>query len=195
MSAALVGRPLVLASGSPRRLRLLHSVGLDPEVRPAGVDEAVHAGEAPDDYVRRLAAAKAAAVVQDGELVLAADTTVEIDGEILGKPTGDADLRRMLTLLSGATHRVHTGVNVIGPSGVTGAVVTSSVSFVDLDDELVEWYVERRESADKAGGYALQGAGGALVSRVEGSVSNVVGLPLAEALALLRRAAGPDAVR
>ena len=191
MSAPFVGPRLVLASGSPRRLALLRSVGLDPEVRPADVDETPAVAENPQEYVRRLAAAKAAAVVRDGELVLAADTTVEIGGEILGKPVDDSDLRRMLAVLSGATHRVHTAIHVIGPLGAAddsrSVTVTSSVTFVDLDDELIEWYVGRGESADKAGGYALQGAGGALVSRVEGSVSNIVGLPLAETMALLRR--------
>jgi septum formation protein len=193
MIPASVTARLVLASGSPRRAALLRSIGLDPKVRPAEVDETPRRDEAPERYVRRLSRAKAGAVARDGEIVLAADTTVEIHGEILGKPTDEHDLRRMLTLLSGATHRVHTGVTVLG-RGDRGdgdveltRVITSSVTFVELDDPLVDWYVARGESADKAGGYALQGAGAALVRTVEGSVTNVIGLPLAETLAMLRR--------
>jgi septum formation protein len=196
MIPASVTARLVLASGSPRRAALLRSIGLAPEVRPAEVDETPRRDEAPERYVRRLSTAKAGAVARDGEIVLAADTTVEIHGEILGKPTDEHDLRRMLTLLSGATHRVHTGVTVLGrrDRGHRGdgdveltRVITSSVTFVELDDPLVDWYVARGESADKAGGYALQGAGAALVRTVEGSVTNVIGLPLAETLAMLRR--------
>ena len=187
MIPASVAARLVLASGSPRRAALLRSVGLDPVVRPADVDETPRPDESPELYVRRLSAAKAGAVARAGDIVLAADTTVEIHGEILGKPTDEADLRRMLALLSGTTHRVHTGVTVLDPGGELTRVVTSSVTFVRLDDALVDWYVARGESADKAGGYAVQGAGAALVRRVDGSVSNIVGLPLAEALAMLRR--------
>lgn len=194
MIPARVTTGLVLASSSPRRATLLRSVGLDPEIRPAHVDETPRHDESPEEYVGRLSAAKARAVARSGEIVLAADTTVEIHGEILGKPTDEADLRRMLALLSSATHRVHTGVTVLAAPGDQGdpgpeltRVITSSVTFVELDPPMVDWYVARGESADKAGGYALQGAGAALVRTVDGSVSNVIGLPLAEALAMLRR--------
>jgi septum formation protein len=183
------GTRLVLASASPRRAQLLRSVGLDPEVRPADLDEAVRRGESPARYVRRLSLDKAAAVARPGELVLAADTTVEVGGEILGKPADEADLRRMLGLLSGITHRVHTGVSVTAPTGGTRSdVVTTEVTFVELDGPTTDWYVAHGESVDKAGGYAMQGAGAALVARVDGSVTNVIGLPLAESLALLRSA-------
>jgi nucleoside triphosphate pyrophosphatase len=185
------GTRLVLASASPRRAHLLRSVGLDPEVRPADLDETVRPGEPPARYVRRLSLAKAAAVARPGELVLAADTTVEVGGEILGKPADETDLRRMLGLLSGVTHRVHTGVSVTARTGGTRTdVVTTEVTFVELDGPTTEWYVAHGESVDKAGGYALQGAGAALVAGVRGSVTNVIGLPLAESLALLRSALG-----
>ncbi len=191
MIPARVTAGLVLASSSPRRATLLRSVGLDPEIRPAQVDETPRHDESPEEYVGRLSVAKARAVARAGEIVLAADTTVEIHGEILGKPTDEADLRRMLALLSGATHRVHTGVTVLAAPGTAGSaltrVITSAVTFVELDEPMVDWYVARGESVDKAGGYALQGAGAALVRTVDGSVSNVIGLPLAEALAMLRR--------
>ena len=176
---------LVLASASPRRHDLLRSVGLEFEVRPPDLDESVHTGEYPITYVRRLSAEKAAAVARPGEIVIAADTTVEIDGLILGKPVDVGDVRRMLDLLSGRTHQVHTGVTIRVDSWVRTTSVTTSVTFIDLSERDVEWYVGTGEPMDKAGGYAMQGAGGALVERIDGSVSNVIGLPLAETLALL----------
>jgi septum formation protein len=185
----LAGRRLVLASASPRRHDLLRSVGLDFEVRPADIDEAVASGEDPIAYVRRLSREKASAVAaHEGELVLAADTTVEVDGLILGKPTDAADARRMLSLLSARTHRVHTGVTVHRGTAADTIVVSTAVTFVALDGATIDWYVGTGEPMDKAGGYAMQGAGGGLVERIDGSVSNVIGLPLAETLNLLRRA-------
>jgi septum formation protein len=181
----LAGRRLVLASASPRRHDLFRSVGLDFEVRPADIDESVAPGEDPIAYVRRLSREKAAAVARDGELVVAADTTVEVDGLILGKPIDAADARRMLSLLSARTHRVHTGVTVHRGTAVDTIVVSPAVTFVALDGATIDWYVGTGEPMDKAGGYAMQGAGGGLVERIDGSVSNVIGLPLAETLALL----------
>jgi septum formation protein len=180
------GRRVVLASSSPRRRELLASVGLAAEIRPADIDESPHQGEHPVDYVRRLAAVKAAAVERrDGEIVLAADTTVEIDGTILGKPLDDADAARMLRLLSGRTHLVHSGVSVVSACGATTIDVSTSVTFVELDDAVIAWYVGTGEPRDKAGAYAIQGAGAAVVERVDGSVTNVIGLPLAQTLTLL----------
>jgi septum formation protein len=192
----LGGRRLVLASASPRRLDLLRSVGLEPEVVPADIDESVDPGEQPAGYVARLSAAKAAAVrdrlvadaVPTPWVVVAADTTVDVDGRILEKPADADDARRMLRMLSGRTHRVHTAVSAWYP--VPGAreattVVETAVTFVELTDALVDWYVSTGEPFGKAGGYAIQGAGAALVRRVDGSVTNVIGLPLAETLALL----------
>jgi septum formation protein len=182
--------PLVLASQSPRRRELLEQLGIPLVVRPAHVDERVLAGEPARDYVLRVAREKARAV--EGALVLAADTAVVLRGEVLGKPAGADDARRMLRALSGTDHEVLTGVCVRRTSPALGieldAVVSTSVRFAPLSPAEIEWYVRTGEPLDKAGAYAIQGAGGAFVLRVEGSVSNVVGLPLAETADLLRRA-------
>ena len=185
---------LVLASQSPRRRELLASVGIRAEVRPADTDESVRVGEGADGYVRRLAREKARAVPRTvGELVLAADTAVILGIEILGKPRDEAEARRMLRALSGRTHVVATGVHGLA-AGARGSApreetiaVSSAVRFVTLSDEQIAWYVSTGEPLDKAGAYAVQGAGGSLVRGIAGSVSNVVGLPLAETLALLGR--------
>ena len=189
------GVRLVLASASPRRSELLRSVGLEFEVIPADIDESALPGESPAEYVARLSAEKAATVAErvgSSVIVVAADTTVDIDGLILEKPTDAGDARRMLGLLSGRTHLVHTGVTVLRSVGVgsgkTGAtiVIETEVEFVALTPETVDWYVTTGEPFGKAGGYAIQGAGGALVRRLDGSVTNVIGLPLAETLDLIR---------
>ena len=185
---------VVLASQSPRRRELLASVGVSVEVRPSTTDESVRPGERAEAYVRRLAREKAEAVhCSEGELILAADTAVVLGTEILGKPSDEADARRMLRSLSASTHVVVTGVHArtapgpgVEPRSETIAVSTA-VRFVTLSDERIAWYVSTGEPLDKAGAYALQGTGGALVRGVAGSVSNVVGLPLAETLALLGR--------
>ncbi len=187
--------PLVLASGSPRRRELLTTAGLHFAVRPADIDETPLPDEGPTNYVRRLSIEKAAAsmnspLASSTELVLAADTTVEAKGEILEKPLDEDDAYRMLRMLSGRSHLVHTGVTVSAP--VTGArrsstiVVTTKVTFADLDDESIDWYLKTGEAMDKAGAYGIQGAAAAFVERIDGSVTNVIGLPLAETLALLR---------
>jgi septum formation protein len=201
------GVRLVLASASPRRSELLRSVGLEFDVNPADIDESVRDGELPADYVMRLSGEKAAAVAGRfgaDVIVVAADTTVDVDGQILEKPVDDADARRMLTLLSGRTHLVHTGVTALRssgrPSGRSGGVgsgsaavvVETSVEFVPLTPEIIEWYVGTGEPFGKAGAYAIQGAGGALVRRLAGSVTNVIGLPLAETLDLLRLVVSPN---
>jgi septum formation protein len=191
------GMRLVLASASPRRSELLRSVGLEFDVIPADIDESVRAEEMPANYVARLSGEKAAVVadrIGEGAIVVAADTTVDVDGQILEKPLDDADARRMLALLSGRIHLVHTAVTVIRSSGVgsgrTGAVVVeTSVEFVALTPQIVEWYVATGEPFGKAGAYAIQGSGGALVRRLDGSVTNVIGLPLTETLDLVRKIA------
>ncbi len=182
---------LVLASQSPRRRELLQQLGLAVDVRPAHADEAVHPGEPPREYVLRVARDKARAVA--GDVVLAADTAVVLRGEVLGKPRDAADARRMLSALSGTAHEVLTGVCVRRTAVriETAAVVSSTVRFAKLSPSQIEWYVGTGEPLDKAGAYAVQGAGGAFVLGVEGSVSNVVGLPLAETADLLRRAGFP----
>lgn len=176
---------LVLASSSPRRAALLRSAGLEFEIEPADVDETPLPGEQPEPYVARVAHDKAAAVARPGCLVLAADTTVDAGGEILAKPVDDADARRMLRLLSGDTHLVHSGVVVIGEGVTRSQVVTTEVRFVDLTSEVIDWYVATGEANDKAGAYAIQGRAAAFVESLNGSVTNVVGLPLAQTLALL----------
>ena len=192
MTELPAGMRLVLASASPRRSELLRSVGLEFDVVPANIDESVRPGELPFDYVARLSAEKARVVtdrIGTDRIVVAADTTVDVDGRILEKPADDAEARGMLALLSGRTHLVHTGVTVTGlPTSApvaTTIVVETAVDFVEMTPALVDWYVGTGEPFDKAGAYAIQGAGGALVRRLDGSVTNVIGLPLAETLELL----------
>lgn len=184
------GVELVLASGSPRRRELLAGAGLDFVVVPADLDETPRDDEDPVDYVRRLSAEKADAVATHDQIVIAADTTVEVDGAILEKPVDRNDAARMLRLLSGRAHRCHTGVTVLtndcGIVVVDTKVVTTEVVFVELTHSMIEWYLQTGEADDKAGAYGIQGAAGAFVERVDGSVTNVIGLPLAETLAMLR---------
>ena len=182
---------LVLASQSPRRRRLLEQLGLSFRAEPADVDESWVPGEDPRAYVERVAIMKAEtaahALDRDGSIcVLAADTTVDLDGEILAKPVDDDDARRMLNALSGRTHQVHTAVVAWTVAEMVADVVTTDVTFAPLTDADIEWYVSIGEHLDKAGAYGMQGAGGALVSRIDGSPSNVIGLPLAETVAVLR---------
>jgi septum formation protein len=191
---------LVLASASPRRAELLRSVGFDFDVVPADIDESVQPGESPATYVARLSTEKAravAALVGPDVLVVAADTTVDVDGQILEKPLDEDDARRMLSLLSGRAHLVHTGVTIQpsrpGAAGSETVVVETAVEFVELTSAVVDWYVGTAEPFGKAGAYAIQGAGGALVRRVDGSVTNVIGLPLAETLELLGRSSSRSA--
>ena len=170
---------VILASASPRRHELLSQIGVRFEVRVSDIDESPIEGEDPVAYVRRLAIGKAAAIsTAPDELVIAADTTVDLDSVILGKPNDDHDARSMLRRLSGQTHRVHTGVAVRLGARELADVCTTLVTFVSLDEATIDWYLATGEPLGKAGSYALQGAGAALVSGVDGSVSNVIGLPL-----------------
>lgn len=186
--------PLVLASSSPRRHDLLRGAGVEFTVVPADVDESPRPDERPTDYVTRIATDKAMAVVgrmgmgaaTPGTVVLAADTTVDLDGEILAKPEDDDDARRMLRLMSGRTHLVHTAVVGWRIAGIERALVTTDVTFTELSDGDIDWYVSTGEPTGKAGAYALQGSAASLVARVDGSVSNVVGLPMAETVDVLR---------
>ncbi len=180
---------LILASGSPRRRELLAYLGVPFDVRAPNVDETPLAGEQPADYVERVARAKADAV--DGHIVIAADTTVVLDGTIIGKPANPSDAVRMLGALAGRDHEVLTAVAVKAAGGVTTTVVHTTVTMTPMTADDIHWYVATEEPLDKAGAYALQGTGGMFVARLEGSASNVVGLPLAELMALLR-AAGVD---
>lgn len=185
---------LVLASASPRRRELLERVGVAIVVRPADVDESVQPGEAALPYVRRVAAAKAAAAVRAADQwALAADTIVVVDGDVLGKAADEAEAAAMLRRLAGRRHQVTTAVALHGPGGDHALDVTTDVDVVALDDEAIAAYVQSGEWRGKAGAYAIQGIAGALVAAVRGSVTNVIGLPLAEVVALLR-ATGAAAV-
>lgn len=179
---------LILASASPRRAELLSAAGLDFEVAPADVDESVQGNESPDRYVLRVAEAKARAIGEKfpGRPILSADTAVIIDGLILGKPESDGDARRMLRRLSGRTHDVLTGVCMVGPSGATTALARTTVEFAPLTDDEIAWYVATGEPADKAGAYAIQGRASRFVRRIDGSYSNVVGLPVALVYGMLK---------
>lgn len=180
----------MLASGSPRRADLLTTAGLRFSIDPADVDESVWPEEAALAYVARVSGDKCAVVSgrHPAEVVLAADTTVAIDGEILGKPADAAQAIGMLTRLSGRTHQVHTAVAVAGGGQVQQVVVTTEVAFGCLSEAEIRAYVELGESFDKAGGYGIQTAGAMFVERIDGSPSNVIGLPVRETLALLRQA-------
>jgi septum formation protein len=175
---------LFLASSSPRRAELLRSAGIDFEIRPADVDERLLDGETAAIYVQRLAAAKALAVAAGcGELkrpVLGADTAVVVDSHILGKPADDDDARRMLRLLSGRTHQVLTGVTLLTAAAARhDRVESTTVEFASMSAREIDWYVSTGECRDKAGAYAIQGLGSRFVRSIDGSYSNVVGLPVA----------------
>jgi nucleoside triphosphate pyrophosphatase len=207
---------LILASASPRRADLLRAAGFDFDTVVADVDEAVRAGEPPARYVRRLAAEKSFAALKLGPssrfdklrtgvegcatydqsvpqgfspaIILAADTAVVVDGNILGKPRDDADAAAMLERLSGRRHDVLTGVSIRRNAFEVGRVETTAVFFAVLTPHEVAWYVESGEGRDKAGGYAIQGLASRFVTRIEGSYANVVGLPVAAVVELLTEA-------
>jgi septum formation protein len=211
---------LILASASPRRRELLRQAGFTFAVRAADVDESVRPGEDPVEYVTRLAREKAQAVYrelmanprspkpgdlghpaaegtgngdqgsEDGIVVLGADTTVTLDGEILGKPVDKADAARMLRALSGRTHRVITGVAVVSARGVEAAAEVTVVRFHALSDSEIAGYVETGEPMDKAGAYAIQGRAAKWIPRIEGCYFNVVGLPLALVATMLEEHCG-----
>ncbi len=184
---------LVLASGSPRRRELLALFGLPFEVRPADVDETPRPGEDPEVYVLRLAEEKAAAVAAADELVLGADTTVVLDGEILGKPVDAADAQTMLARIAGREHVVLTGVALHrGGSGLcASAVEPTRVRMAPMSAHDIAWYVSTGEPMDKAGSYGAQGLGALFVDAVFGNYQNVVGLPLPLVRRLLHDAGQP----
>ena len=172
---------LVLASGSPRRSELLRAAGIEFTIRVADVDETVLPNELPRDYVVRLSREKAQAVaseIGDGEIVLGADTTVVVLNEIAGKPIDENDARRMLKLLSGKWHEVLTGVSLVNDGKVTSDIALTRVKFAKLSEEEIDWYISTGEAMDKAGAYGIQGYASRFVERIEGSYSNVVGLPV-----------------
>jgi septum formation protein len=222
---------IILASASPRRAELLRAAGIAFDVMPANADETVRPGEAPEAYVRRVAEAKATAVLRqaNGRPVLAADTVVVVDGEILGKPVDRDDARRMLRMLSGRSHEVLTAVSLYrgpkgpaphvpqrragGPEGsaphmpqssvgglggsepgeetVETRVESTTVVFSPLTDDDIAWYVATGEPDDKAGAYAIQGYASRFIPRIAGSYSNVVGLPVALVVQMVKRSESP----
>lgn len=186
---------LVLASRSPRRLQLLAQLGVAVTVSPADIDETVGPGESPRDYVQRIAREKVSVIepLQDTP-ILGADTAVVLDDSILGKPQDPASAQRILQHLSGRTHSVFTAVALRSPRVIREVCVETRVTFRTLTPAECACYLASDEPWDKAGGYAIQGLGGAFVRRIDGSYSNVVGLPLCETLALLREAGIPSAL-
>lgn len=193
---------LILASASPRRRELLAQAQIACTVEPSSIDESLLPGEAAAGYVQRLAVEKALAVCRSlqvrgpldpGTLVLGADTAVVLpDGTILGKPTGPADARRMLTELSGRTHSVMTGVAVVSASQTLSDVEITHVTFNIILPSEIETYLRTGEPFDKAGAYAIQGYAARWIPRIEGDYTNVVGLPIARVVSLLAEAGQAD---
>jgi septum formation protein len=188
---------LVLASASPRRADLLRAAGFEFETLAVNIDEAVQSTEPPDGYVRRLASGKSAAALNrmaaggrlsgdEEPVILGADTVVVVDGEIFGKPVDDRDAASMLRKLSGRAHEVMTGLSLRRGTVEVGEVCTTTVWFDGLSPGDIEWYVASGEGRDKAGSYAIQGLASRFVSRIDGSYSNVVGLPVAAVYQLMR---------
>jgi septum formation protein len=177
---------LILASASPRRAELLRAAGYEFEIVVADVDERVRDGEPPAEYVRRLAAEKSSAVMAADAIILGADTTVVVDGEILGKPRDDDEAAAMLRRLAGRHHEVLTGVSIRQGAHEVGRVESTAVWFSVLTKEDIAWYVASGEGRDKAGAYAIQGLASRFIPRIDGSYANVVGLPVAAVAELLR---------
>lgn len=178
---------VVLASRSPRRRDLLGRLGIAPTVVPADVDESALPGEAPPDLAVRLARAKAQAIgAEPADLVIGADTVVVLGTRVLGKPADRQEATAMLSALSGRDHHVVTGVAVRHRGVVHADVETTRVRFRDLDPGEIRWYVDTGEADDKAGAYGLQGAGAVLVRELQGSDTNVIGLPLPLLVTLAR---------
>jgi septum formation protein len=189
------GKQLVLASASPRRRELLAQLGVDCIAVPADIDETPRAGEKPGDYVQRMAREKAVVVAAAYSLaeyaVLAADTTVVIDEDVLGKPRDHFDGLGILARLSGRSHSVLTAICLQDETGVREELVETRVEFIQLTREMCEAYLATDEPWDKAGAYAIQGLAGAFVKSISGSYSNVVGLPLQETWSMLRECKVP----
>jgi septum formation protein len=181
---------LILASASPRRAELLRSAGFEFSVEIADVDESVLPGETPESYVLRVARAKAWQVAgrcrKSGTVVLGADTTVVADGEILGKPENAADAARMLMRLAGAVHEVLTGVVMVVAGHEIAEVVRTRVHLLPITADELQWYVGTGEPEGKAGAYAIQGRAARFVDWIDGSWSNVVGLPVSTVARMLR---------
>ena len=185
---------LILASRSPRRAELLTLMGYQFQVQAADIDESVLENESPTEHVMRLANKKASAVAHrlspafsNDSVVLASDTIVVIEQRILGKPTDFDDFVRMMRLLSGSNHYVHTAIAAVHQDTTQALLVSTEVSFCELTDQEILTYWQSGEPQDKAGGYGIQAIGGQFVSAINGSYSAVVGLPMAETKQLLAK--------
>jgi septum formation protein len=186
------GVRLVLASASPRRAELLTQAGFEFDIVPVELDESLRASESPRDYVGRLAHQKASAIsrrIPDG-FVLGADTTVVCQARILGKPASEEDAAGMLRILSGNWHEVLTGVTICHAGRYVSDIASTAVHFLPISDAEIAWYVATGEPRDKAGSYAVQGLASRFVDRIEGSYSNVVGLPIASVYRLIKLLGG-----
>jgi septum formation protein len=182
-----VALPLILASQSPRRRELLATAGIPFTLRVRQVEEIRAPGEPPDDYVRRLARAKADAAWENrNEIVLGADTVVVLDQEVLEKPRDAADARSMLRRLAGREHTVITGICLRHPGGAYVDSTSTRVHFTPITDAEIDAYVATGEPMDKAGAYAIQGLASKFVERVEGCYFNVIGLPLSQVYRYLK---------
>ncbi len=169
---------LILASSSPRRAELLQAAGIEFTIRIPDVDETRLPEESPRNYALRLSREKATTVAEGDELVLGADTIVIINNEIAGKPVDLDDARRMLGALSGRRHEVLTGVTLLRGDRALSGVESTRVTFSHMNESEIEWYVSTGEPMDKAGAYGIQGYASRYIERIEGSYTNVVGLPL-----------------
>jgi septum formation protein len=184
---------VILASRSPRRIELLKQVGIECIVLPADIDESLRQGELPAPYVKRLAKEKALATAANMKkeyshmIVLAADTTVSVGDEVLGKPESDQDAARMLALLSGTKHAVHTAVAAYHDGKVSVVLKTTTVKMAKLTTKTIDAYIASGEQRDKAGSYGIQGKAAAWIEAIEGSYSGVMGLPLFETVQLMNK--------
>jgi septum formation protein len=182
-------KKIILASRSPRRVELLAQLGVQCEIVPADIDESALSAEDPAVYVQRLAQAKAMAIaatnVASGLPILAADTTVALGQDILGKPADAAEAMAMLSRLSGSIHLVHTAVAVYQHGEVRCLLNTTQVEMMTVPTEILQSYIDSGEPMDKAGAYGIQGRAGAWIARIDGSYSGVMGLPLHETAQLL----------
>ena len=184
---------IILASRSPRRVELLKQLGLSCVIQPADIDETQQPNESPVAYVLRLAEQKAVACMhqmtaeQAAYPILAADTTVELLGQVLGKPESDHDARNMLNSLAGTEHQVHTAVALAYQNKIEVVLSTTCVEMMPVSAAQIEHYIASGEHADKAGSYGIQGLAGAWIKRIDGSYSGVMGLPIFETAALLRK--------
>ena len=180
---------LVLASGSPRRAEILSSVGWEFVKAVPDIDESERAGESPDAYVQRLAEEKAAAVSVNfsDSVILAADTTVVIDDQIIGKPTDLDDARRMLKMLSGRWHDVLTGVAIKQNEDIAVGMERTGVKFVEMNDAEIEFLAQMGDPLDKAGAYAVQAQAALFIEQIRGDYWNVVGLPIGLVYRLIKK--------